>query len=212
MGLKIITKLELERLSKELGNFENVLDVGCGNQLYKKFISCKNYVGIDVEVSGHSSLFKKVDKFFDGKSIPFPNNYFDFILCSEVLEHALEPIDLVKEMRRVLKINGVILLTVPSMWGEHETPYDFRRYTSFGIKKLAKDVNLKILNFKKEDPGILSFLRLGLSEINASKSGRFKKTIAKFWIYVLYFVLKKLLNIEMPRIYLSNIITLSKKN
>lgn len=212
MGLKQITATELVNLNKINGGFKSVLDVGCGNQIYKQFIDFDDYVGIDVEVSGHPNDQKKVDLFFDGVNIPFSNEKFDLIICTEVLEHALNPDELVLEMKRVLKADGMILITVPSMWGEHETPFDFRRYTSFGIKKMMDDMGLHITKFQKERPGVLAFITLGLSEINASKNGRFIKKIANLWLKVSFIILKHILNIEMPRIYLTNLIVCEKSN
>ena len=110
----------------------------------KLYLKYENYIGIDVEDSGHDSDRKIVDRYFDGFSIPFDDNTFDSILCTEVLEHAVDPEILIQEMKRVTKNDGMIFLTVPSMWGEHEIPYDFRRYTSYGIKKMASDHGLEI--------------------------------------------------------------------
>jgi ubiquinone/menaquinone biosynthesis C-methylase UbiE len=98
-----------------------------------------------------------VDVFFDGKSIPFPDNSFDLLLCTEVLERALEPLVLIEKMKRVLKIDGLILITAPSMRGEHEIPYDFWRFTSFGIRKISKDLNLDILKLEREQRDFVAY-------------------------------------------------------
>ncbi|MDA7717817.1 class I SAM-dependent methyltransferase [Pseudomonadales bacterium] len=210
MALKTITKNELLSLNKSQGRFDNVLDVGCGNQIYKPFIEFNRYQGIDVEVSGHNKNLMKVDRYFDGENIPFSDCLFDLVLCSEVLEHVLNPEKLVSEMKRVVKDGGLILITVPSMWGEHEVPFDFRRYTSYGIKKIVTDAGLTIIKYQKESAGVLSLIRLGLSQVNASSNGRFVKSFAKFWLKVSYVILEIILKVEMPGIYLTNVITLKK--
>lgn len=51
--------------------------------------------------------------------------------------------EIVKELNRVLKENGEMLITVPFVWNEHEIPYDFGRYTSFGIIDLLQKMDLK---------------------------------------------------------------------
>lgn len=210
MGLKSITKNELISLSMEQGVFKRVLDVGCGEQIYRKYVSCQEYVGIDVEQSGHCPLDRKVDRFFDGENIPFQDDEFDLVLCTEVLEHAIAPDKIMMEMRRVLKFGGILIVTVPSMWGEHEVPFDFRRYTSFGVKKLALDSGFELIKLDRESPGVKSLIQLGLSEVYVSNDGVFKKILAKSWLVLSFFVLDKLLQIEMPRIYLTNLAVLRK--
>lgn len=211
MAIKKITVNKLEELSSKK-SFGKVLDVGCGEKIYKPYINHDSYIGIDVKESGHDIDKKNIDEFFNGEDIPFNDNYFDFILCTEVLEHAVNPEKLIQEMRRVLKDDGLILITVPSMWGEHETPYDFRRYTSYGIKKLALDHNLVIVDYLKESIGVSSFIRLGLSEVNASSNNFLIKKISRLWLLLSRIVLLNILRIEMPRIYLTNLIVLSKNN
>ena len=58
------------------------------------------------------------------------------LISNQVLEHVEDELLFLREINRVLKKNGKLLLTVPFIWPEHEQPYDFRRYTSFGITKI----------------------------------------------------------------------------
>src|SRR5690606_38396715 len=123
MGYKATTEKNINR-EVERRNIRSVLDVGCGDKSYQHLFGDVEYIGIDVEVSGRPDSNKNVDLFFDGENIPFEDDRFDFVLCAEVLEHCLDPVKLLSEMKRVLKADGILYLTVPSMWGEHETPYD----------------------------------------------------------------------------------------
>jgi SAM-dependent methyltransferase len=54
------------------------------------------------------------------------------------LEHVFNPDDFLGEINRVLKPGGKLLLTVPFVWDEHEQPYDYARYSSFGLKSLIE--------------------------------------------------------------------------
>ena len=89
--------------------------------------------------------FKVVDGYFDGLSIPYEEGAFDAVLCTEVLEHCVDAVRIVGEVRRVLKPGGHAVITVPFMWGEHEMPYDFRRYSINGITQVLQSVGLKIV-------------------------------------------------------------------
>lgn len=203
MGLKKTTIKNLERIFKEIGKSRRILDVGCGNSPYKPWLQTEEYIGIDVAESGRTD--KQPSVWFDGINIPFDDEYFDFILCTEVLEHALEPESLMSEMMRVLTPSGYIFITVPSMWGLHEMPYDFRRYTTEGIKKLVTEYNLNIIFLEKEDVGLKSWIKLGLSENNNARreNGMLKYIFVKYTLSIIY-LLYRVLKIKFPRIYLSN--------
>jgi len=71
----------------------------------------------------------------DAESIPFTNNIFDYVICSEVLEHLLEPEQAIKEAYRILKKGGVFLITTPSA---HSLGY-----TSNPLRIMEKIVSLK---------------------------------------------------------------------
>ena len=76
---------------------------------------------------------------FDGKNIPFEDQHFDFILCTEVLEHVEDFPQIVREMHRVLKNGGQGVLTVPWSARFHYIPYDFFRYTPTALDHIFKD-------------------------------------------------------------------------
>jgi SAM-dependent methyltransferase len=126
-----------------------LLDVGCGNKPYLSIIKCDEYVGVDVSESLHNH--DKFDFIFDGKSLPFENNRFDSVLCTEVLEHCENAEQLMFEMNRVLKPGGFLFFTVPMFIEHHEAPFDLRRFTYYGAKKLAEQNGLEVVH--AEDRG-----------------------------------------------------------
>ena len=120
-------------LKSSVKNNSHWLDLGCGLKPFAPSFNHAYYTGIDVEVSGRSDQLKKPDKYFNGINIPYEDNTFDGILCTQVLEHA-ENLDLLlAESNRVLKADGVLVVSVPFAFREHEQPYDFRRFTSYGL-------------------------------------------------------------------------------
>lgn len=127
-----------------------LLDVGCGSKPYESYFSnVSSYIGLDIDVSGHPDERKKADFFYDGTVMPFRENEFDVILCSEVIEHVFDADALLLEMARVLKPNGTLIITVPFAFPEHEAPYDFKRYTSFGIIKLLDENGFEAKSLNK---------------------------------------------------------------
>lgn len=128
----------LKGVRKILDNFQGgkLLDVGCGSKPYEVMVAVDEYIGIDIEVSGHCHTTSKVDKFYDGKNIPFPDSEFDYVFSSQVFEHVFNIDELLNEINRVLKKDGKLGFTCPFVWEEHEPPFDFWRYTSFSIEKI----------------------------------------------------------------------------
>jgi SAM-dependent methyltransferase len=112
-----------------------VLDVGCGQKPYMGMLTVSSYTGLEIDTpeNRHS---KRADAFYDGTHFPFDDGEFDSVLCNQVLEHVFEPDLFVAEIQRVLKHGGTLVLTVPFVWDEHEQPYDYARYSSFGLRHL----------------------------------------------------------------------------
>jgi ubiquinone/menaquinone biosynthesis C-methylase UbiE len=86
----------------------------------------------------------KIDLDFIGgiENNPFENNNFDLVLCLEVLEHIENYQGAIKEIYRILKDGGRLLLTVPLMAvGYHN---DFYRFTPPVLKKILESEGFKI--------------------------------------------------------------------
>jgi ubiquinone/menaquinone biosynthesis C-methylase UbiE len=140
-----------------------VLDVGCGSKPYQDcFPLVSTYIGIDVETSGHDHKNSIVDVFYDGLSIPFTNESFDSVVCFEVLEHVKDPKAILGEVNRVIKDHGSLLISVPFLFGEHEEPYDFQRFTSFGLVKLLKDAGFIIVSLEKTTSEFMAIAQLNI--------------------------------------------------
>lgn len=125
------------------------LDVGCGSRPYEPLFPCGTYIGVDVAVSGRSAGMKMPDYFYDGEMLPFEDKSFDGVLCTQVLEHVRNPGALLSEICRVLKQGGVLVLSAPFLWEEHEEPYDFFRFTSFGFRELLMRSGFEVISMKK---------------------------------------------------------------
>ncbi len=126
-----------------------LLDVGCGQKPYQSLFACTEYIGMDVEQSGHPHQAERVDVFYDGRIFPFPSASFDGAVCNQVLEHVFNPDEFLREIHRVLKPDGILLLTVPFVWDEHEQPYDYARYTAFGLRHLLQTHGFEVVEQRK---------------------------------------------------------------
>ena len=114
-----------------------LLDVGCGVKPHRAlFTGVTGYFGI--ERPGTLSRSTVVDAWADALQLPFRSEAFDTVFCSEVLEHVPEPRRLFDEAARVLRADGILILSTPQVWGLHEEPFDFYRYTRYGLDYLAR--------------------------------------------------------------------------
>ncbi|MES2649954.1 MAG: methyltransferase domain-containing protein [Bacteroidota bacterium] len=131
-----------------------VMDLGCGSKPYRSLFECDEYIGVDFENPGHPHLNEQVDVFYDGKTLPFENNFFDVIFSSEVFEHVFNLHELLVELKRVLRPGGKLIFTCPFAFPEHEQPNDFARYTSFAVADLMKTNGFSIHTYIKSGNSI----------------------------------------------------------
>lgn len=126
-----------------------LLDFGCGRKPWRSLFHVDEYIGVDIEKSGHDHHDSIVDVFYNGHTLPFEQYSFDSIFASEVCEHLFNIDEILTEFNRVLKPNGHLLITMPFAWNEHEQPYDFARYTSFGITDLLQKHGFEVIRLHK---------------------------------------------------------------
>lgn len=112
-----------------------VYDLGCGERPYEDFIlqHGDKYIGVDWSNTMHEF---SADIVADLNQPLFMINdeSADTVFSVSVIEHLCEPQIFLNEACRILKKNGVMLLQVPFQWHIHEAPYDYYRYTEYGLK------------------------------------------------------------------------------
>jgi len=116
--------IEQKRIKKlidlaEIKSSDKVLEVGCGaGHILEKIKTGKLY-GIDISEIQIERALKRLGNSVElkkaaGEEIPYEDKFFDKILCSEVIEHLLDPREVLKEISRVLKDNGILSLSIPN--------------------------------------------------------------------------------------------------
>jgi SAM-dependent methyltransferase len=122
-----------------------LLDCGCGYApyygIYRDMVD--EAIWIDWQNTAHVNplLDAEVDL---NRPLPFPDDSFDSVLLTDVLEHVAEPADLLREIARVLRPSGSLILSVPFYYLLHERPYDYYRYTEFGLRHLCRQAGLRV--------------------------------------------------------------------
>jgi ubiquinone/menaquinone biosynthesis C-methylase UbiE len=110
-----------------------VLDVGCGDRPYERLLgSAAEIVGFDMPENPRADLHGTID------AIPVEDASFDVVLCLQVLEHVPDPAAAVRELRRVVKPGGRVLLSTHGVYPFHPNPDDFWRWTNDGLAHLFR--------------------------------------------------------------------------
>jgi SAM-dependent methyltransferase len=135
----LIKKLVNDKVRANLHELRGtVVDLGCGTRPYEADIlsRAQRYVGLDWQNTLHGL---RADVAADvSRPLPLRDGAADAVTAFEVLEHLPEPGAMLAEAHRVLRPGGVLLLSVPFQWWVHEEPWDFYRFTRFGLAHLLK--------------------------------------------------------------------------
>lgn len=110
-----------------------LVDLGCGEKPYRDFFlqHCSEYIGVDWAQSLHELSADVVTDL--NEPLPFADQSVDTIVSISVLEHLSEPQALLAEAYRILGSGGNLIVQVPFQWKVHEAPYDYFRYTRYGL-------------------------------------------------------------------------------
>lgn len=196
-----------------------VLDVGCGHRPYEKiFKDASEYVGLEYDSPANRARFKKIDAWYDGIHFPFDNSSFDSVILTQVLEHVFNPDEFLEEVRRVTKPGGTMLLSVPFVWDEHEQPWDYARYSSFGLRHLLEKHGFEIA----EHARTVADLRVPFQLINCYLHKKLSwirsyrlRVIAYIVIISPFTILGSVLGAILPAnkdLYMDNVVLARKKN
>lgn len=126
-----------------------LLDLGCGKAplygVYKTLateVTCVDW-GNSLHQTTH--LDQEADL---TQPIDLPDQAFDTIILSDVLEHIPVPLDLCREVARLLAPGGKLIMNVPFYYPLHETPYDFYRYTEFALRRFMDDSGMSVIHLE----------------------------------------------------------------
>lgn len=125
-----------------------VLDLGCGDGFFAQVAFEKVDVGIDIdkkalEEAKRKNVYKQI-KYYDGRKIPYPNEYFSTVVCNSTFEHITNLDEVLKECSRVMKKGGMFYFTtVTDIWHQYlfGTIFGGKLYKMF-FSRISKHYNL----------------------------------------------------------------------
>src|SRR3989344_6543296 len=172
-----------------------VLDLGAGSSPYKHLFKCGQYLTLD----NYEYSEKKPDIVADASDIPLENNSIDSVVCFQLLEHIKDPKKVVDEIYRILKPNGRCILTTHMATVLHGEPYDYFRFTKYGLKDVLFK-KFKKVEIEENGGALLAIAQLTLWAINY----KLPKFISKPLTTIINPIAKKL-----DKLFYSNVITIN---
>jgi SAM-dependent methyltransferase len=132
------------------------LDIGCGKSPYRAFAESRGFRLKTLDISGDSTP----DFVGTVEDTGLPDEFADLVLCTQVLEHSLDPERGLRDIHRILRPGGHLIVTVPHIWFYHPHPTDNWRFTQEGLTRLALRANFEPLRLLSQGGSALSFFQI----------------------------------------------------
>lgn len=167
----------------------NLYDLGCGEKPYKNIFLqyCDTYTGIDWGSSPHTLTADIVTNL--NEVLPIEDGVADTAVSLSVMEHLSEPQLMLAESFRILRSDGYVVFQVPFMWHVHEAPYDFFRYTRYGLEYMFK--NTGFVDIKIEATTgfwVMWFLKFNYQTVRIVKGPRFLRVVTRLMLLPLWWL------------------------
>lgn len=144
---KILTENSIKKAAKRYATGK-LVDLGCGEKPYESIISpyITSYFGVDFQPTAEVNYGKgtKADLYRDCTDTGLPDESFDTLISTQVMEHVFDTAKYLAECHRLLKPGGAGIFTVPLMWPCHAEPYDYFRFTRYSLEKLFEGNGFQI--------------------------------------------------------------------
>ncbi len=174
-------KNDIEQAVQQYAN-GHLLDIGCGNKPYEPIIHGKVtvYTGCDIVQSSE----RKVDVICPANQLSFDDEIFDTVFSTQVLEHVADYEGMVQEAHRVLKKGCYGIFTAPFSWELHEEPYDFFRFSKYGLRTLFEKKGFEVVTVKANGGKWAAISQLWLNVLfSTRKYNTFRSRVIK-WLFV----------------------------
>lgn len=127
----------------------NLLDLGCGKApllgTYRSYTVSATLVDWANSLHDNPHLDAVVDV---NHPLALESARYDTVLLSDVLEHVKRPHQLMAEIARVLAPGGTLIMNTPFLYGLHEQPHDYFRYTEYALVDLVESAGLELVELR----------------------------------------------------------------
>lgn len=138
------------------------IDLGCGTMPFKNLLVNRATIYHTLDLRPHSEEVTYIGDIQDMSMIASAS--YDSAICLEVLEHVPNPSRAISEIYRILKPDGILIISVPHLSRLHDEPYDYFRFTNHGLRYLLEHKGFEVSEIKRKG-GLFSFLGHQISTV-----------------------------------------------
>lgn len=133
------------------------LDIGAADRWVASRLSADaHYIALDYPTTSDRFYGSKPDIFGDASRLPIADACIDNVVCLQVVEHLRDPSGSLREMQRVLRPGGCAWLSIPFVYPIHNEPFDFQRYTEFGLRREAADAGFEWVGIERSHHALVA--------------------------------------------------------
>jgi len=165
-----------------------LVDVGCGQQPYQSLLPSARRIGIDLPgySGGDPAEQPIVQAYGDAATVPLRDAVASAVVAIQVLEHVPDPRRILKELYRILAPGGRVIVTAPQSFPMHGVPYDFYRYTEYGLRHLLREAGF-VVNDVMKNGSFGAYLGLMINVYLFQHVFEFRK---RYWVRVVFGLIK----------------------
>lgn len=139
-----------------------LLDAGAGNQPYREWYEPR----VDQVVAVDAAPIDGLSALAFANQLPFRDASFDTVLSTQVWEHVEDPGAAARETFRVLRPGGHLVVTVPFFYPTHEAPYDFGRFTRYGLTAVLRNAGFEVVRVDSQGGPLLLGSHMGVLAVS----------------------------------------------
>jgi SAM-dependent methyltransferase len=136
---------ELRSFTQSIPRNSRILNIGSGGEIEKLIkdncLTDISIISMDIDINRNPDIVADISAEFTEEEV------YDYIICSEVLEHVVDPFKAVENIRQLVKTGGEVFVSTPYQFPTHDAPFDHFRYTEFGLRMLLNsfsDLKLEV--------------------------------------------------------------------
>jgi len=132
------------------------LDIGCGTSPYREFLESRGFVVKTMDIDDNDSP----DYTGTIEDTGLPDGSVDLVICTQVLEHSLDPRKGVQEIWRILRSRGHLIASAPHVWFYHPHPTDNWRFTQEGLARLVAAAGFEPRSLLSQGGSVMAFFQI----------------------------------------------------
>ena len=182
-----LTRPHIRAFLKKFATTDRVLDIGSGGMEQADIFP--NRLTFDIDPA------RKPEIVGDIHEMPFESDSQTVVLCSEVLEHLIDPARAIREMNRVLKPGGLLIVTTRFVYPIHDAPGDYWRFTPYVLRHLFREWDIEAEGAESDTFETIAVLLQRIIFQTELRGGK----LTKGCVYILLQIIRRLDSLVLRR-------------